>query len=212
MDVEKSFPEPSRIAIWLITLFGPGERGQAALGDLLEEFSNQRLKMGAHALRRWFWRQTLRTVVYLVVSELRSAPLTIAAAAFGGFFLRWFVSRSLNPMLTTAIGGLLHRFDLYARNPHAYIFWTIHLMYVSRFVVNFLVGVTVGMFLNKREMAGTMALALLGDILAIQAMLNATAQTGDNGYLWTLPWSFAFSCAVVVGGATVRMRRVTHQF
>jgi hypothetical protein len=108
----------------------------------------------------------------------------------------------------TVIHALLQRVDLYAGFPHVYIFWTIHLMYAERLLVNFLVGIIVGSVVKEREMAGTIALALLGDVLAMEAMLNAAARTGDSGYLWTLPWSFAFSCAVVLGGATVRMRRM----
>lgn len=207
MNSGESALEPSRLAIWLIVLFGPGEQGQAVLGDLLEEYSVLRKQRGVPAARRWFWGQTLRTAGYLIGSEFRSAPFTIAAAAIGGFLVRWYVSRSLNPTITTAIDAVLHRYHVYELDPHAYIFWTIHIMYADRFLVNLFIGLIVGMALKEREMAGTIALAVLGDVLAIQAMLTATVRTADTGYLRTLPWSFAFSVAVIAGGAIVRTRR-----
>jgi hypothetical protein len=207
MNSGESVLGPSRLAVWLIVLFGPGQQGQAVLGDLLEEYSLLRKKQGVPAANRWFWAQTLRTIAYLIGSEFRSAPLTITAAAIGGFFLRWYVSRSLNPTITTAVDALLHRYHVYELDPHAYIFWSIHIMYAERFLVNLFIGFVLGMALKEREMAGTIALAVLGDLLAIQSMLTATARTANTGYLWTLPWSFAFSVAVVAGGAIVRTRR-----
>ena len=79
--------------------------------------------------------------------------------------------------------------------------------YAERFVVNALVGIIVGLLAKEREMAATISLAVLGDLLAIQSMLMATGRTADLGYLWTLPSSFAFSLALVAGGAIVRLAR-----
>jgi hypothetical protein len=207
MRFEDSAARPPCLAIWLVTLFGPAEQGQAALGDLLEEFSLLRPKLGVPAAKRWFWRQTLRTIAYLVGRELRISPLTIAAVAIAGFMLRWYVSRLSNPTVTTAIDAVLQHYRVYDLDPHVYIFWTIHLMYAERFLVNALVGIIVGLVAKDREMAATISLALLGDLLAMQSMLMAAARTGDVGYLWTLPWSFAFSFTVVAGGAIVRICR-----
>jgi hypothetical protein len=187
MDSGKTLAEPSRTAIWLITLFGPGEAGQASLGDLLEEFSSQRRKMRGPAAKRWFWRQTLRTLVYLVGREIRIAPVTVAVAAIGGFLLRWYVSRSLRPTVTAAIDALLQRFHLYLLDPHAYIFWTIHLVYAERFLFNALVGIAISKVAKEYEIGAVVLLALLGNGLAIVSVWPAVARTGDTGLLWTLP-------------------------
>jgi hypothetical protein len=200
--------EPSRLAIWLVALCGPGEAGQAALGDLLEEYLYQQQKLGTSAAKRWFWRQSLKTIAYLVGKEIRGAPLTIAAAIVGGFLLRWRVSRSLNPAVTTVVDALLHRYDVYARDPHAYLYWTVHIMNADRLVVNLLTGLILATVVKHRELATTLGLALLGDLLAIQGMSRAWARTGNTGYLWTLPWSFAFSFALIFGGVIVRARRM----
>jgi hypothetical protein len=207
MESNKRLPGPPTFAIWLMTLFGPGEPGQAALGDLLEEFSCLVPKLGASAAKWWFWRQTPRTIAYLIGREVQSAPLTVAAAAIGGFLLRWYISRVSNPTVNTAIQALLQRYRVYELDPHVYIFWTIHLFYIDRILVNTLTGVMVATLMKRREMAATVALALLGDLLAVQSMLIPGPPNGDRGYLWTLPWSFAFSFAVVVGGAIVRIFR-----
>jgi hypothetical protein len=207
MSFEDSTSKPPRLAIWLIMLFGPGQQGQAALGDLLEEFSSLLPTLGVSCARRWFWRQAVRIIAYLIGRELRSAPLTIAAAAVVGFMLRWYVSRLLNPTVNAATDAVLRHYRVYEFDPHVYIEWTIHVFYAERFVVNALVGIIVGLLAKEREMAATISLALLGDLLAIQSMVMATGRTADVGYLWTLPWSFAFSLAVVAGGAMVRLAR-----
>ncbi len=67
-------------------------------------------------------------------------------------------------------------------DPSVYIFWLIHSMYIERFIVNTLIGGVVAVVAKGREMAATIALALLGDVLAIEAMLMAVARTGDHGF------------------------------
>jgi hypothetical protein len=52
-----------------------------------------------------------------------------------------------------------------------------------------------------------MALALFMGALGLTGALMNFADTGDQGFLWTLPWSLAFSIAIVAGGAIVRARR-----
>jgi len=191
MSSQRDVVQPSRIAVWSITLFTPAGEAESILGDLLEEFSHLASKSGVAFARCWYWRQTVKT----------------AAAVVGGFLLRWFVSRLSDPAIKGAIESLLDRHWVYGHDPHAYVFWLTSSMLIVRLIANTLVGGFVAVVAKGREMTATMTLGLVGDVLAIHASLLTVAKTGDHGVLWTLPHTFAFSIAIVVAGAIVRTRR-----
>lgn len=195
------------MADWLLTLFASDEDAESITGDLLEEFSQLRMNADLAFARRWHWRQTAKTVSSLAAEGLRSAPWKIAAIAIGGFLLRWFVSRLTNPSVERAIGAVLERYGFHDQDSQAYTFWLIHSMYVERFIMNMLVGGAVAGVAKGRELVGVFVLTALSDVLAVQSMVKAAARTGDRGFLWTLPWSFAFSIAVIIGGVIVRRHR-----
>lgn len=201
--------QPPRVATQLVQLFTPSGEAESILGDLTEEFSALALKWGAAHARRWYWRQTLKTIVHLTICGFRTAPWTIAAIVIGGFLLRWYLSWLSNSAIESAIETVLGKYLAYEQNPSAYIFWLTRSMLVERFIVNLLIGGGVAIAARDREMTAAMALSLVSSILAIQSTLMTLARTGDQGILWTLPWSFAFSVAVVMGGAIVRARRLT---
>ncbi len=207
MSSQRDVVQPSRIAVWSITLFTPAGEAESILGDLLEEFSHLASKSGVAFARCWYWRQTVKTIAHLVGAGFRTAPWTIAAAVVGGFLLRWFVSRLSDPAIKGAIESLLDRHWVYGHDPHAYVFWLTSSMLIVRLIANTLVGGFVAVVAKGREMTATMTLGLVGDVLAIHASLLTVAKTGDHGVLWTLPHTFAFSIAIVVAGAIVRTRR-----
>src|SRR5687768_15483442 len=99
--------QPPRLAVWLITLFTPNGKAEFILGDLLEELSQLASKSGIACARRWYWRQTVKTIPHLVAAGFRTAPWTITAVVVGGFLLRWFVSRLFDPAIHGAIHSVL---------------------------------------------------------------------------------------------------------
>jgi hypothetical protein len=80
-------------------------------------------------------------------------------------------------------------------------------MLIGHVLVAALVGGIVAVAAKGREMSATVTLALVRSALGVVGSLMNFADTGDYGFLWTLPWVFAFSIATVVGGAIVRTRR-----
>jgi hypothetical protein len=207
MRSQSDVVQPPRVAVCLLTLFTPAGEAESIPGDLLEEFSQIASRSGVAFARRWYWRQAVTTIAYLIAAGFRTAPWTIAAAVVGGFLLRWLVSRLSNPAINGAIDAVLDRYLVHGQDPHAYIFWLTSSMLIVRLVVNTLVGGLVAVVARGREMTATITLGLAGDILAIHAALLTVAKTGDHGVLWTLPHTFAFSIAIVAAGAFVRMRR-----
>src|SRR4051794_7295122 len=110
--------------------------------------------------------------------------------------------------MNRAIEAVLEKYQVYEHNPHVYIFWLTHTFLFEHLLVNMCLGVLVALAAKGREMVAAVILALLSDVLAVQAVWMAAARTGDPGLLGTLFWSFAFSLALVVGGAMVRAYRV----
>jgi hypothetical protein len=54
---------PPRLAAWLVNLFASVEDAESILGDLHEEFSDIVSKSGVVPARRWYWRQSVKTIV-----------------------------------------------------------------------------------------------------------------------------------------------------
>ena len=103
MTSQSHFVQPPRFAVWLLTLFAPDKEAESILGDLLEEFTLLASKSGVPFARRWYWRQTLKTIFQLAVLGFRTAPWLTAAAVIGGFFLRGVVARLVEPTIFAVI-------------------------------------------------------------------------------------------------------------
>ena len=54
---------PPRVVSWFVDLFPPIEQTETIQGDLLEEFSGLVSTSGIDLARRWYWRQSVKTVV-----------------------------------------------------------------------------------------------------------------------------------------------------
>ena len=74
MTSQSHVVQPPRLAMWLLTLFALDNAAEHILGDLLEEFTRLASKSGVSFARRWYWRQTFKTVVQLAVLGFRTAP------------------------------------------------------------------------------------------------------------------------------------------
>jgi hypothetical protein len=61
---------PPRLAAWLVELFTSVEQAECILGDLAEEFSDLASRSGAVHARRWYWRQSLKTITPIAAVQL----------------------------------------------------------------------------------------------------------------------------------------------
>jgi hypothetical protein len=55
------------------------------LGDLMEEYSYLASKSGIAVARRWYWRQTTKTVAHLAATGFHAAPWSTTAVVVVGF-------------------------------------------------------------------------------------------------------------------------------
>jgi Fe2+ transport system protein B len=199
---QASFVHPPRIAAWLLDLFAPSEQAESITGDLLEEFSDLASKSGVSVARRWYWRQTVKTIAHLVGIGFRLAPWSTAAAVVGGFLLRGFVSG----LPERAIFAVLHRYRVSENHLGAYVFFASYGIAIGHLLIaSMFVGCMVALAAKGREMVATMTLALVLCAL-IGAALVWVATHGPMDVAWML-WSCADPFAIVIGGAIVRTRR-----
>jgi hypothetical protein len=78
---------PPSLAIWLTTLFTPSTQADAVLGDLSEEFSQIASTAGRALARRWYWRQSVKTIAHFYAAGLRVKPGLIMFCIAMGFLL-----------------------------------------------------------------------------------------------------------------------------
>ena len=72
---------PPWVASWLVDLFTPIGQTETIQGDLLEEFSEVASKSGVASARRWYWRQSVKSVAHLIGTGFRAAPWTAATGS-----------------------------------------------------------------------------------------------------------------------------------
>lgn len=203
MTSQAHFVQPPRIAVWLVNLFTVAEEAESILGDLLEEFSYLVSKSGVPFARRWYWRQTLKTIAHLAGTGYRTAPWSTTAAIVGGFLLRRFAARLVEP----AIFAVLDRYQVYEHHFNTYLFFASTGIDIGHVIVFMFVGCSVALGAKGREMVSTMALGLVFGAMAVVGSLGMVTRTGDDAFLWRLTWYFADSFAIIIGGVIVRTHR-----
>ena len=201
---EPSFVQPPRLAVWLVNLFTPYEQAESIPGDLLEEFSDLSLKSGATLAHRWYWRQTVKTIAYLIGSGFRFAPWRITGAVLMGRLLLLY-GLMLPERLIVA---MLRVYPVYPDYDHKnvvalWMFWVPLAIQVGWVIVAMFIGSLVAMVAKGREMVATMTLGLTFLAPRLVGMV----------ILWAPPFFradvfFVFIVAFVVGGGIVRKLRL----
>jgi hypothetical protein len=206
MTSQAAFVQPPRIAAWLVNLFTPAEAAESVLGDLLEEFSHFASKSGIVDARRWYWRQTLKTIVDLFGTGFRAAPWSTTFAVVAGFLLLKFVSELPEKVLI----AVDHRYPAYSSaHFEAFIFFATVGVLASHLLASMSVGCLVAWAAKGREMVATMTLGLVHNALAGVAGFAVEMAIRPRGVSFPLILAvlFADSFAIFAGGVIVRARR-----
>jgi hypothetical protein len=195
--------QPPRFPSWAVGLFASAEQADSILGDFHEEFLRVGSKSGVAVARRWYWRQSSRTIAHLALGGLGAAPWSTAVALIGGFLLLRFVHGLPDKLLS----ALTDRYLMYwSTHFHAYL-WVLRGMWIEYLMGSLLTGCIVAVAAKGREMVATMTLSLILCAMAVASFAWIVATTGDVSFLWKLPVQFADPLAVVLGGVIVRTRR-----
>ncbi len=197
--------QPPRMALWLVGLFAPDKEAESIPGDLLEEFSHLASRSGVAFARRWYWRQTVKTIAHLFRAGFRDAPWSTSAAVAGGYllgrFVHWLPDKVLSAVTDRYLGYWSNHFE-------AYMFWATDGMWAAHLILSVFVGFVVALAAKGREMVATMALGIV-----LYTMLGV-AYFAEIAKHWpmalALSWML-FQCsgtfAMMVGGVIVRTSR-----
>jgi hypothetical protein len=193
--------QPPRVAVWLIHLFAPVEDSEAITGDLLEEFSGFASAAGVASARRWYWRQTGKSITHFFGRGFRGAPWSTTAAVVAGFLLLRLFS-SLPDMLLSAITDRYLTF--WSTHFQAYLSMLKGMLFAHLIAMMF--GGTVIAFVAKgREMVVTVTLALIHCAMIAVALIWIGMHHPID-VAWVLS-SCADPVMIVIGGAMIRTRR-----
>ncbi len=200
MTAQANIAQLPRLATWLVNLFISAE-GESIVGDLSEEFFLFASKSGVAFARRWYWRQSLKTIRHLIVAGFLAAPASVTAVVIGGFFLHGFVLRLPEKLLSALTDRYL---AFWSTHFEAYV-WLLNGMSVELIVASMFVGCMVALAAKGREMIAATMLAFVFCVLIGSAWVWIGTH-GPISVAWML-WSCSDPVAILVGGAMVRMRR-----
>jgi hypothetical protein len=205
MTSAADFVQPPRIAVWLLNLFTSAKEAESILGDLLEEFSHLASKSRPLFARRWYWRQTVKTIVHLFGTGFRVAPWSTSAAVVGGYLLGGLVYELPDKVLSAVTDRYL---AYWSNHFNAYLFWATDGMWMAHLILSMLVGCTVAWAAKGREMVATMTLSILLWVMVGVAYFGWVARHWpmDLALSWML-FQCAGSFATIVGGVIVRTHR-----
>lgn len=205
MTSQPSPEQPPRIASWLLSLFAPSDQSESILGDLSEEFSILADQPGSAVARRWYWRQTLKTIVHLNGNAFRTAPARMFLTIFGALWCLGFATRWSAHIMQRFLDAQ----RLYESHPDAYLFWLTFPLLLGRVVLCTVIGAVIALLARRREMPTVIAFASVQMILFI----IGTATLIFNRLHWLpwfddmLPWNLLCAVATVMGGMLVKLWR-----
>jgi|HubBroStandDraft_2_1064218.scaffolds.fasta_scaffold227783_1 hypothetical protein len=212
MIAHASIARPPRVAAWLVELFASDEQAESIPGDLLEEFSGLALKSGVASARRWYLRQSVKTIAHLIATGFRAAPWSIAGAIIGGYLLLgfgvWIPKRVIVAVLNFSRHGVVPYYTWPQMQFH--LLWLNRAIMVGHFIVAMLVGCIVAMATRGREMVSTVTLILVRGLLAVVGYLGLLVRDWPVPF-FVLPFLVSYfagsSMAILIGGVIVRTRR-----
>lgn len=163
-------PRPPRLAAWFVDLFAPAERAESVLGDLHEEFSDIAQKSGVVPARRWYWRQSVKTIFHLFGAALRNAPWSLASIVLVGFLMDWFSFSATLP--ERVIMAILRAQRPYSNLHYGFYVWLINYgIAIACVGTSLLVGCVVAVLAKGREVVAALMLIVVRSVPSVLLFL-----------------------------------------
>lgn len=149
---------------WLISLFASPERADAIVGDLEEECREHAKHRGVQSARRWYVRQAIAAIPYLITGQLRATPFAIAGLGFLALLLFNGIMRGAD----WSARMLVSHYSVYARVP-ASIFWSVT-MALEIYGTPLVAGWITGKIARDRAITSIIAMSVVVNAWTIAAM------------------------------------------
>jgi len=168
---------PPRLATWLVDLFASAEQAESILGDLAEEFSDIASTSGVLSARRWYWRESAKTIPPLFGASFRSAPWSLGSIVLAGFPLQW-LGATLPERVIMAI--------LRAQRPYSNLRYELYLWLINYdipiacLVKSVLIGCLVAVLGEGREVVATLMFTVVWTAPFVSLVVLAYAHNADR--------------------------------
>jgi hypothetical protein len=205
------FVQPPRIAVWFVDLFIPYEQAESIPGELLEEFSDLASKSGLVSARRWYWRQTAKTIVGLIGKGFREAPWLIVGTVFGGFLFLEFSTSRLQGAIVVVFHLHNHLFAPYdSKGVATYFFWLKTGVLIGSLFESLIIGSFVALAAKGREMVATGTLSFVSLVMTATIFWVSVAShepVDPALFPAIMVQQLSGSCLIFIGGVIVRESR-----
>jgi hypothetical protein len=203
------FVQPPRIAVWFVDLFIPNEQAESIPGELLEEFSDLASKSGLGSARRWYWRQSAKTIICLIGTGFREAPWLMVGTVLGGFLLLEFSTSNLQSAIVAVIlFGSHHVTPYYDSNEVAtHFFWLRIGILIGTLLEALIIGCIVAVATKGREMVSTIAVSFISVVMGAALFWMSVAMHNPVDpalFPAIMVQQLSGSCMIVIGGVIVR--------
>ena len=210
---------PPHLALSLLKVLIPTDQYDAAVGDLLEEFSDRAKVSELLTARCWFWRQTWKTIGHFLFGQFRETPVVTAAT---------IVSALLSLYYATVPANLAIKVILANYNPYYYVsaptFWFFFDVPIASILTPLLIGWLTLTISKGREMAVMLPVSIVSTIpfayVIFEALWYLQHQPPWFRYFSTppgqLPWGYFRglvlrtllpSVSFLIGGMLYKLRR-----
>jgi hypothetical protein len=193
-------PRPPRLAAWLVSLFGSSRQAESILGDLAEEFSDIASQSGVASARRWYWRQSLKTIAHLTGSSFRTAPWSLAGIIFAGFLLCRFSFGLPELVVVTILRTQRPYSNLHVED---YVRFVTYGIPIAGVFLTMLIGCIVSVLAKGREMVATTALTFLAAVPLGLLFLRVGGPWSRFAYSWPFVIIQLLDLSGIVLGAVI---------
>lgn len=210
MTQARPCPRPPWLAARLVELLASAEQAQSILGDLHEEFSELSSKSGVVFARRWYWRQSVKTVFHLAGAAFRNAPWSFSIIVLVGFLMHWFSAT----VPEHVIMAILRAQRPYSNLHYEFYVWQINYgMPIAYVVTSMLIGCVVAVLAKGREVVATLTLIVVRSapfvwLLVFEYGRNEDNESIFNAALHLFVFRFVLEMiAILMSGVLVRKLR-----
>jgi hypothetical protein len=210
----EAIARPPRVPSWLVGLFTSFDQTESILGDLQEEFIAITSRLGVARARRWYWRQSAKTIAHLIGNQFCISPWLIATTVFGGFVLHGVA----NKFTADAIVGLffLHRHHV---TPYytpselkAHILWMEISLSIGTAVMSLFAGCVVAVAAKEKEVTATTTLGFLITLVEVGIAVSEAKHVNADAFALLRLYHFqaqlfARALLIAIGGIIVRETR-----
>jgi hypothetical protein len=210
----ETIARPPRVPSWLVGLVTPFDQAESILGDLQEEFTGITSRLGVARARRWYWRQSAKTIAHLIGNQFCISPWLIATTVFGGFVLHGVA----NKFTADAIVGLffLHRHHV---TPYytpselkAHILWMEISLSIGTAVMSLFAGCVVAVAAKEKEVTATTTLGFLITLVEVGIAVSEAKHVNADAFALLRLYHyqaqlFVRALLIIISGIIVRETR-----